>query len=220
MTQSRVNPKKLIIEHYDGLINRVDIHIEEQLGKYTNTDVLQEQPKLIDYFNYSRDHQYKRSYKFEIPESTRYVPGTTLVWDYLNATRDELIKILEKGQEEALKHLETIKTDLNLDEECDDLNEKTEKVMEKLFAKSFPVVFHMNKCSKLYEYPWSSHRNKAVIQFHLVDIGFYISEQEIIAFLENFKLIRKGFIQIGKKVINIDSNNQKTPSPQIVDNVS
>lgn len=35
-----INLNRLVIEHFDSLINRIDIHTEEQLKKYSSADIL------------------------------------------------------------------------------------------------------------------------------------------------------------------------------------
>lgn len=41
MNESKVNPKKLVIDYIDSLKNKVDINTEEQLQKFSSSDVLE-----------------------------------------------------------------------------------------------------------------------------------------------------------------------------------
>ena len=85
-----MNPKRLVIEVFDFYINQIDIHTEEQLEKYSDTDRITVSKELDD------DRQYEQS-------------KSMLVWNYLNATRDKMIEMLNEAQAEALRQLELVK---------------------------------------------------------------------------------------------------------------
>ena len=103
-----LSPKKEIIDHFDGLINRVDIDIDECLEKYKKEQVLSE---LNRFYNGQRNvsgqtaiflnqlsevcNQYETV--DEWPESTKVV-------DYLNRIRMRTIEELRKAQEETLDY--------------------------------------------------------------------------------------------------------------------
>ena len=95
-----MNPKLLISEYFDSLINRVDIHIEERLAKFSSQKTMKD------------------------PHDTNDEPRTVLVWDHLNETREKMIKKISEAQLEALKKLEAIKNDIKPDDSAETIFEK------------------------------------------------------------------------------------------------
>ena len=110
---NRHSPKIEIINHFDSLINRVDIDIEEAIGKYSEEQVLSElkcfeiekrnvkslERFSLDYFDSTeseKDIQYRETVD-EWPESMKVI-------DYLNRIREKTIDELTKAQQDTLSH--------------------------------------------------------------------------------------------------------------------
>ena len=105
-----LSPKKEIIDHFDSLINRVDIDIDESLEKY-NQEQFKSELKCFDigkryvrgqmaiYLNLDRISEEDIRYETvdEWPESTKVV-------DYLNRIRMRTIEELRKAQNETLEY--------------------------------------------------------------------------------------------------------------------
>ena len=145
MTDSKLNPKLLISEYFDALINRVDIHIEEQLEEYSNQETMED------------------------PEDTNDEPKRVLVWDYLNETREKMIKKISEAQVDALKKLETIR---NVN------HEKAEEIYEKVFADRFHFIIQIN-------YDITSNYYRPIVKkesLFLFETDFYIDHTQMLLF--------------------------------------
>lgn len=145
---NKVNPKRIVLRHFDSLINRIDIHTEEQLEKFRKSELLGN--PLSFYYKPDTDQRadeeknetycvdpsedptfgvefstdpYAPWYKYDHHASRWITPNSIRVRDYLNATRDELIDKLHMAQSEILKRYETIKNNL----ECDESDAHNEK---------------------------------------------------------------------------------------------
>jgi hypothetical protein len=109
---NRQSPKIEIMNHFDNLINRVDIDIEEAVGKYSEEQVLSqlkcfeiEQRNLKSIDNFSLKC-------FESTESEKPIryqtvdqwPDSMKVIDYLNRIREKTISELRKAQEDTLSN--------------------------------------------------------------------------------------------------------------------
>lgn len=115
-----VNLKKIIIEHFDELINQIDIHTEEQLEKYSSTDTVQVPNE---------------------PDDAK----SMLVWNYLNTSRDEMIEYVRKAQDEALKLVEIIRNNSKMTLESND-----DQVMRKFLLRMIrpPIILCMNETKR------------------------------------------------------------------------
>ena len=107
-----LSPKKEIIDHFDSLINRVDIDIDECLQKYNQEKVLS-QLKCFDfekrYVRGQRNIYLKRFTEQDIEYKTEYKtvdewPESTKVVEYLNRIRIRTIEELRKAQNETLNY--------------------------------------------------------------------------------------------------------------------
>ena len=111
------SPKIEIINHFDNLINQLDIDIEESLEKYNDEQILgdikcfqrdipsTEYPRgLFLYFNES-------SSKTNISEDIW--PDSTKVTDYLRQIRTRTIDELRKAQEDTLEYYKSISSQIN-----------------------------------------------------------------------------------------------------------
>ena len=115
MTESKINPKLLVSDYFDALINRVDIYTEEQLEKYSNQATIENPDK-------TNTEQHK----------------SVIVCDFLNSTREKMIKISE-AQDDALNRLDSIRNDIKMEEM------KAEEIFEKVFANRFLFLIQINK---------------------------------------------------------------------------
>ena len=109
---NKFNSKIEIINHFDNLINRVDIDIEESVGKYNEEQVLsnlkcfeigQRNVKSLERFSL----KFFDSTESENPIQYQTVdqwPESMKVIDYLNRIRENTIKELRKAQENTLLH--------------------------------------------------------------------------------------------------------------------
>ena len=139
ISEWKVNPKLLISQYFDSLINRVDIHTEELLGKYSSQQ------------------------KMDNPDKAKDQPKIVLVWDFLNGTREKMIKRLSEAQIQAFEKLETIREDLKKDETT------AEEIFEKLFADRFFFIIHDEKKT-----------DKSTFKMFLIETYFYVSDYNML----------------------------------------
>ena len=112
---ANISPKLEIINHFDNLINRIDIDIEECLEKYNKDEVLgkirfftiNERYICWQCFNFYklRLHQtFIKSLDAEYQLENSNWSESTNVHDYLNQVRTRTIKELRKAQEDTLEY--------------------------------------------------------------------------------------------------------------------
>ena len=105
---ARLSPKIEIINHFDNLINRIDIDIDSSLEKYNNEQLLSE------LLTSSENNRYKfiiKHYEFELiffdektyDSSEIELDKSLKVIDYLKTVRMKTIEELRMAQEETLQ---------------------------------------------------------------------------------------------------------------------
>ena len=150
----RFSPKIEIINHFDNLINRVDIDIDSSLEKY-NSELLGE--ILKRYETNRRDYQHHKRYKdFHLElrqESTKHTDNQTLnlwtestkVTDYLTQIRKRTIEELRKAQEDSLEYYKLnssrFKSEVISEKNIDELKSE-------LFAEKFYFQIHFEQSEK------------------------------------------------------------------------
>lgn len=205
--QQTVNPKRIVLRHFDSLINRIDIHTEEQLEKFRKSKLLGN--PLSFYYKPDTDQRpdeeknetycvdpsenstfgvefctdpYAPWYKYDQHASRWITPNSIRVRDYLNATRDELIEKLRIAQSEILKRYETIKNNLEFDE-CDDPNDECddnqtiEAVKSKIFSDLFVGLFRID----IVQTSWQDYgcvKNPLPFKMFLLILDFYLKPDE------------------------------------------
>lgn len=199
----RICPKKLIIDYIDAMIAQVDIYTEETLNRLANPHELIEISTHPDIDHdddhdteYDSENEYYGRYDDEKIEKifndmpykneafikpdrvkSQFEMGATKAVDYLNGTRDEMIRVLNETQTEALRQLEAVKNELDLDATDQDVTEKTDRVMEKVFGKKFPFLLQIKTKSKYFNYFKTIRlRDNRELDFHmyLVVLDIYL----------------------------------------------
>lgn len=192
MAKQKLSPKILVIEYFESLVNRIDIHTEEQLNKYSPKDLLDYQP--TENIGSTNNHQqysspslyefdlvesarnpYENSYNYnKIQASTKFIPKRTQVCDYLNGVRDEMIEHLKEAEKETIKNYEAIRSVLkDADFHSDSI------IKENVFAKRFLFIVQVDNI-KLAD--GNKAENKSPFKLYLVDLDFYMTEQEMLVF--------------------------------------
>ena len=163
-----ISPKIEIINHFDRLINRVDIDIEESLEKYNKEQALSQlncfdmekrnvknlNSFYLQCFNPTESSQNDIVYLTvdEWSESTKVV-------DYLNRVRKRTIDELSKAQEDTLEYLKlnpsNFKSNDNLDE-----------IRSEIFKEKFYFQVHYKP-------------NKWIFNLFTFVTDFYISQTDI-----------------------------------------
>ena len=141
----RLSPKIEIINHFDKLINKVDIDIDSNLGKYNDKQLLGE---LIKSSETNRSYFRNFNYYFNLnPFDTNDTidsskqnfnswPESTKVSDYLKQVRMKTIEELKKAQEETLEYYKINSSSFKTEQTIDELKSK-------LFAEKFYFQIHI-----------------------------------------------------------------------------
>ena len=170
----RFSPKIEIINHFDELINRVDIEFEECLEKYNEQHVLDDL-ECFEKENRKRAENVIRVYYPEIVslfESERICEKqtddlwseSTKVVDYLKQIRMRTIEELKKGKEQTLEYY-----NLNSSPFKDIINDnEIEELRSILFAEKFYFQIRITKEKK----PW-------IFNLFTFVTDFYMSQSDI-----------------------------------------
>ena len=147
----RFSPKIEIINHFDNLINRIDIDIDSSLEKFNEQQLISE---ILRSSEYNRSDFKNRSvgftveFFFNIDSSKQNLnpwSETTNVVDYLNQVRIETIEELKKAQEDTLGHYKLNSARFKSEQ----ANEKgIDKLRSELFAEKFYFQVHLNQSKK------------------------------------------------------------------------
>ena len=151
----RFIPKIEIINHFDNLINRIDIDIDSSIEKYNDQKLLGEIVKSFQnkglLFRRIFDH-FRVEFFDKIDSSKPNLnswPESTKVVDYLKQIRMKTIEELKKAQEETLEYYnrnsDRLKSEL--------INEKNiDELRSELFAEKFYFQVHFKQSEKRFWY--------------------------------------------------------------------
>lgn len=191
------NPKLLILNYYESLINQIDLSTEEELDRFAKNDQLQPvsnfQDKTLIYSNNDNDSKkdsircvnctkdidnYKDPYlECFNHDIIKEFPSTRLanltLSDYLNCVRQEMLIELNRCQSENLEHYETIRNDLKgLDDEL---------VRKLVFKTKFCFIHRFNEIvikTLTHNMP-ILESNPSPFKMYLFVLDFYLSQQEL-----------------------------------------
>lgn len=204
MAKVSVNPKQLISEHYDSLINKIDIHTEELLEKFgaesllkkhandmgmlsaffdEKSDLLEFGEKrltsLVEFHPLMKAHSSR--YKIDSSQpSQKFEPGVTKTREYLNATRDAMNKQLEVARAETFATYEKIKDELKPEECSEDNREQAiDEIKRRLFDRKFPCLFHVDRIhvSNIRDIDVD---NPSPFRLNLLFLDFYLDRQDLV----------------------------------------
>ena len=165
-----LSPKKEIIDHFDSLINRVDIDIDECLEKYNQEQVLSNLScfhigigdRIVRgqnniYLNGLTEKYIEYDTVDEWPESTKVV-------DYLNRIRMRTIEELRKAQDETLEYYKQNSSQFKLNS------------MDEIRSELFKDKFHFQV---IYKPEDVYYTNLWVFNLYTFVTDFYISSTDI-----------------------------------------
>ena len=163
-----LSPKKEIIDHFDSLINRIDIDIDECLQKYNQEEVLS-QLNCFDfekrYVRGQRNIYLNRLSEEDIEyETVDEFPESTKVVDYLNRIRMRTIEELRKTQNETLDYYKLNSSQFKLNS------------MDEIRRELFKEKFHFQV---LYKPEDPKYTNFWVFNLFTFVTDFYISSNDI-----------------------------------------
>ena len=162
-----LSPKKEIIDHFDSLINRIDIDIDQCLEKYNQKQVLSElncfdfEKRYVRgqrniYLNRLSEEDFQYETVDEWPESTKVI-------DYLNQIRMRTIEELRKAQNETLDYYKLNLSQFKLN--------SIDEIRSELFKK-----FHFQV---LYKPEDLKYINSWIFNLYTFVTDFYLSSTDI-----------------------------------------
>ena len=169
------------INHFDNLINRVDIDIEESVGKYSEEQVLSElkcfeieqrSVKSLERFSLKCFDSTDESEKPVRYQTVDQWPQSMKVIDYLNQIRERTINELTKAQEETLYHykLNSAHFKSNEHEPIDEKN--MDEIRSEIFNGTFFFQVLYKPDDPKYAEPW-------IFSLFTFISDFYMSPTEI-----------------------------------------
>ena len=180
----RLSPKVEIINHFDNLIHRIDIDIEQCMENYKEYQVLGE----LKHFRFSRRLPFayihliwrfliecfdsNDSSENETCETIDEWSESTKVIDYLTQVRQRTISELRKAQEDSLENLKDDSCDLQQLKESKDV----EEMRSRLFADKFYFQVHLKPRKEKYQ-------ESVVFSLFTIEVDFYLSSFDI-SFIE------------------------------------
>lgn len=194
-----VNPKLIIIDYYDSLIQQIDIYTEEKLkslsdpdiccdevekakttlvqAKYSNKCFELEWPSFVSQTFETDGYKdpYKSTYEYDIIKKKSFVKNIK-IRDQVNRIRDDIIRQIDQIRSENLEHFESIRNELkkNSSESEEETNRRFKK---KLFEKKFCFIFELKNAPK--------ELNSCSYDLYLILLDFYPDDniQEIFKYL-------------------------------------
>jgi len=161
------SPKIEIINHFDELINRVDIEFDECLEKYNEQQTLSDikcfETKTRVAKEKIRSNHIIVGYESDKQQNEDSWCETTRVVDYLSQIRMRTIEQLRKAQEERLEHYRHNSTQFNSSEEI-----TIDELRSKLFDEKFHFQIRITNENK----PW-------IFNLFTFVTDFYMSKSEI-----------------------------------------
>ena len=158
----RFSPKIEIINHFDNLINRVDIEIEKCFEKCKDDQLLSRCKRCARYLDFILE-------SFKSPQSIDTVDlwsESTKLVDYLNQVRMRTIEELRKEQNDALEYYKC-----NLSKFQEQLNNETK--MEDLKSKLFGEKFYFQLLYK------PSDEDNWIFNLFTICVDFYMTPNDI-----------------------------------------
>lgn len=152
------NPKLLIVNYYDSLIQKIDIYIEQLLEKYDKNDLL---PDPIYYSVLKNNLECKNNSNIEI--SPDEIGKSVKIVDYLEVVRDKSIEEIKKAEQANLESYELNKERYKYDRKSL-THEDVEEMRRGLFGDKFCFVL---------EIEGSTEYNKPIINQCTVVTDFY-----------------------------------------------
>ena len=173
---ARFSPKIEIINHFDSMINQVDIEIEESLVKYKEEQLLDDQQRIRN----EKDFKFPLCFhlcplssllKKDNSQSVEVWPKSTKVIDYLNQVRKETIDELRKAQENSISYFNSISSLFKLNDQAKRLDE----IKSQLFGENF--YFQVRYKPKIEDE--EDEKNEWIFNLYTIVTDFYMSPVDI-----------------------------------------
>ena len=143
----RFSPKIEIINHFDDLINRVDIEIEELLEKYNREQILGDLECIQNERNLICSPCFHlpfltSSLKNNSNQSMKVWPKSIKVIDYLNQVRERTINELKEAQNDNIEYFNSVSSSFKIE------GKKLDEIKSQLFGEKFYFQVHYKPIQK------------------------------------------------------------------------
>jgi hypothetical protein len=199
-----ISPRMEIIDHFDEVINDLDIYTEvllddmEKRGKdkeiYTPQYFNKEKKEVDLKFPWKFADQYIDEYEYERVED---VPKPMAIKDHVNCIRAKSIVALKKARDEILAQYDANASRLKRDWSTMENVEERERLREDLFGKQFCFSLQINAPERKYheaveDFLMTRESQKVlpkpIFKFCILFVDFYLSKMEIVK-LRLFKFL-------------------------------
>lgn len=196
VTKKSVSPRLKIIEHFDSIVNDLEIYseilldqLERERGSLNVVYTPQywwpdKKPKQKTPLHCSRNGEFSSEYEYERVDA---VPRPLTLKEYVNEARTKAIEVLKKERDEKLTYFDENVSHLerewsNMESGGDE--ERKECLREELFGKQICFGVEINLTKRIYKDTSSCAKKsitvKPIFKFLTIVIDFYLSEIEIV----------------------------------------
>jgi len=163
---NRFSPKIEIINHFDNLINQVDIEIEKCLEKFKEEELLSQRKTCVKQSRFNLVSFYSSKINNKMYHTVDLWSESTKVVDYLNQVRMRTIEELRNEQNDALEYYKNNSSNFK-----NQIKEgiKIEELKSQLFGEKF--YFQV-----LYK---PSDEDNSIFNLFTICVDFYMSPDDI-----------------------------------------
>lgn len=184
-----MNPKLVISNYFDSIVNQIDIYTEEKLEKTNENDLIQYKSNTVYMYKFEfwkTNHRANKQeqldeysindFDFSHQPFRNKPSGSVKVKDFFNETREKLIAEVNAAQGEAFKRCDEIRDQLK--EICKDESktqeEREKEIQRKVFANKFFGLVRFTTQYGEGSYMYSPFK------LLLVKLDYYIDLQEML----------------------------------------
>ena len=173
----RFSPKIEIINHFDNLINRVDIEVEECIEKYNSEQILGD-------LEWIRDERTFKTFKFPLcfhlsffttPEKNQGVEKSTKIIDYLNQVRERTIDELREAQKDSIEYFKSVSFDFKQHDGPIE-GTKLDEIKSQIFGEKFYFQVRYNPKTEEEE---KDEQGEWIFNLYTIVTDFYMSPTDI-----------------------------------------
>lgn len=192
MTNMTLNPKLIISQYYDSLVNQIDIHTEELLEKVSEThqissDIFKPGKTYHEMSNdfFVRPDNFVPTYQIDSytdPYSDKYTYNVSAnpladsvksikIREYCQSIRTEMIDELRRAETQTMEYYESIRKDIkSIKRE----NRTVEKLKKQLFANKY---FFIIRVDRIRLEAFEAVANRSWFKIYLFELNFYLDQE-------------------------------------------
>ena len=142
----KFSPKIEIINHFDNLINRVDIEIEECLLKYNHEQIIGDLECIRNERNFKFSlcfhlSFFTSSFKENNNKSVKVWPKSAKIIDYLNQVRERTINELREAQKDSIEYFNSVSYRFKMHDKLIE-EKKLDEIKSQMYGEKFYFQVH------------------------------------------------------------------------------